>query len=90
MELLRARAAFSLSSQLASSSVVPKVPWDARGGLIVTCGVHLPPILSVTAPMCLVKFILQRAVIAMATIVSLSTPCGWCSKQGECIMRGAV
>ena len=37
--------------QLASSSVVPGVPWDALEELEVTCSVHLPATLSETNPM---------------------------------------
>ena len=38
--------------QLASSSLVPGVPWDALEELKVTCSVHLPGTLSETSPMC--------------------------------------
>eukprot|EP00964_Phaeocystis_antarctica_P062501 scaffold37449_cov59-Phaeocystis_antarctica.AAC.1 len=36
---------------LASSSLVPGVPWDALEELKVTCSVHLPGTLSETSPM---------------------------------------
>eukprot|EP00964_Phaeocystis_antarctica_P085750 scaffold54221_cov55-Phaeocystis_antarctica.AAC.10 len=38
--------------QRASTTVVPGVPWDARGYLIIAQNVHLSAVLSGTNPMC--------------------------------------
>ena len=61
--------------QLASSTVVPVVHWDALEKLKVTCSVHLSAILSETNPMCLFMQSLQATVVRanarMAVVVSV-------------------